>query len=93
MTGPTRNDYTPKLDEVVRFMRSNPLTSFEALAEILKIGDDGNAMMSGGRFRELWRINGGAFDKKGRAWIETDLLPQILRRIIDTNEALHKGHP
>ena len=76
-------DYMPTMDEVHRFIKSNPLTSFEMLAEITGIGDYDNAPVSGDRFRELWKLGGGAF-AKGRAWVEIETLPFVLCRIVDT---------
>lgn len=82
MTEPTIKT-APTMDEVKTFMRSNPDTSWEMLVEILSIGDEDRAIVSGGKLRELWRLAGGAVDKRGRAWIEIDLLPSVLRKIID----------
>lgn len=39
--------------------------------------------VSGGRFRELWKMHGGSFNRRGHAWIETDLLPGLLHKITD----------
>lgn len=72
------------LDQVHRFMASNPLTSWEALVSVLKLGDEDQAAVSGGRFRELWKLNGGAVDKNGRAWVEMETLPIVLRKIVDS---------
>lgn len=88
MSEPLRENYMPTLDEAIRFIKSNPMTSWEVIAKEHKLGDEDAAAVSGGRFRELWKLNGGAFDKQGRAWIEVELLPQILRRIIDSVNAL-----
>lgn len=76
----------PNMDEVHRFMRSNPSTSWEMLVEVLGIGS--SPEVSGGRFRELWRESGGAIDKKGNAWIELSVLPQVLAKIIDASNRL-----
>lgn len=90
-------DYVPTMDAAHRFIRSNPLTSFEILVGILGIGDEDRAEVSGGRLRELWKACGGAVDKKGRAWVEMETLPFVLRRIIDTEKqiagATAKDHP
>ncbi len=84
MTEPLKAPYMPTMDEAVRFMQSNPQTSWEILIEIFQIGDEEKAAVSGGRMRELWKLSGGAFDKKGRAWVEIDTLPFVLRRLIDS---------
>lgn len=78
----------PTMDEVCRFVESNPATSWEIITSQLGFGDVERAAVSGGRFRELWKLFGGQVDKKSRAWIEVDLLPGILRKIIDTTNAL-----
>lgn len=94
MTEATRTDYTPTLDEAARFIRSNPHSSFYIVAETLKLGDEDNAAVSGGRFRELWKLSCGMYGSKtppknrSIAWIETELLPEVLRKIIDTVNAL-----
>lgn len=80
------SDSVPNMDEVYRFMRSNPSTSWGMLVEVLGIG--GSPEVSGGRFRELWRESGGAIDKKGNAWIELSVLPQVLAKIIDASNRL-----
>lgn len=41
------------------------------------------SIFSRGRLIELWRQHGGAVDKKGRAWIEVDLLAPLLSEIIE----------
>lgn len=41
------------------------------------------AIFSRGRLIELWRKHGGAVDKRGRAWIELDLLVPLLNDIIE----------
>lgn len=73
----------PTMDAVNRFMRSNPLSSWEMLTEILDIGAEESAAISGGKFRELWKLAGGSVNKKGHAWVEVDRLPKTLRQIID----------
>ena len=80
-------DYVPTMDAAMRFMRSNPVTSWEMMLEILNLGSEDNAPASGGRFRELWKLSGGAF-KNGKAWVEVDTLPFVLRRLIDVINAL-----
>lgn len=79
----TPSSEMPTLDAVRRFMKSNPDTSWEMLIEVLGIGDEERAEVSGGRLRELWRLAGGAIDKRSRAWVEMDTLPSVLRKIID----------
>ena len=83
MTDAPKADYMPTLDEAVRFIRSNPLTSWETVIDVLGIGSEDHAEVSGGRLRELLKAAGGAFDKKSRAWVEVDTLPSVLRKIID----------
>ena len=83
MTNHNSEQRMPNLDEAIRFMRSNPLTSWETMLEILDLGNEDNAPVSGGRFRELWKLSGGAFDRKGCAWVEIETLPVVLRRLID----------
>lgn len=78
----------PTLDEIYRFARSNPLTLWQVVTEVMELGDEDRAEMSGGRCRELWKLNGGAFYKRGRAWIEVYLLPKLLRSIFDANDKL-----
>jgi hypothetical protein len=97
MTEPTElipgEPLMPTMDAVYRFMRSNPLTSCEMLIEVLALGNEENAEASSGRLREIWRLAGGSFDKKGRAWVEIDLLPQVLRRVIDAAAKLTAHDP
>jgi hypothetical protein len=38
---------------------------------------------SAGKLRELWRELGGSVDRKNRAFIEIDLLPALLRAIVE----------
>jgi hypothetical protein len=71
------------MDEAMRFMRSNPDVSWEMLIQVLDLGSEDKASVSGGRFRELWKLSGGMVDKKGRAWVETNILPAVLRKIVD----------
>lgn len=71
------------MDVVHRFMKSNPLSSWEMLTEILDIGSEEAAAVSGGKFRELWKLAGGSVNRKGQAWVEVDRLPATLRQIID----------
>ncbi len=81
-------DYMPSLDEAKRFVQSNPETAWQLVADRLGLGSEDKAAVSGGRFRELWRLSGGAVDKKGRAWVEMDMLPSVLRGIIDAIQKL-----
>ena len=76
-------NYMPTLDEARRFIMSNPAVSWEMVVEATGIGSEERAQVSGGRFRELWKLAGGMVDKKGRAWVEMDTLPFVLRRIVD----------
>lgn len=85
---PDETSGIPTMDVALRFMRSNPQTSWEMLIEILGIGSEDTAAVSGGRFRELWELAGGAYDKKGRAWIEIQILPAVLRKIVDAIQRL-----
>ena len=83
--------FMPTMDAVYRFMRRNPYTSWEMLAEVLKLGTDETDGPSGGRFRELWKQCGGAVDKKGNAWVEMQILPAVLRKIIDAEKRIANG--
>lgn len=40
-------------------------------------------IFSRGRLVEIWKEQGGAVDKKGRAWIELDLLVPLLNSIVE----------
>lgn len=84
---PSANDI-PNMDAVYRFMRNNPQTSWEMVIELLGIGSEDEAKVSSGRLRELWKLAGGSVDRKGRAFLEIDLLPAALRKIIDAVTAL-----
>jgi hypothetical protein len=83
MTAATKIDYVPTMDEARRFIRSNPSTSWETLVDVLGLGNEDKATVSGGRFRELWKLAGGMVDSKGNAWVEIETLPSVLRKIID----------
>lgn len=72
----------PTMDEAYRFIASNPVTSAAILVETQKIASD-DAPTSNGRIRDLWRLAGGMVDKRGRAWIEFDLLPGIIRTMAE----------
>lgn len=78
----------PNMDAVHRFMVSNPQTSWEMLTEILGIGSEDAVKISGGRFRELWKLAGGSVKRNGHAWVEIDRLPAALRQIVDAVTAL-----
>lgn len=84
-------DYLPTMDGALRFMRSNPMTSWEMMLEVCGLGDEDNAPVSGGRFRELWKLSGGAV-KDGKAWVEMETLPFVLRRLIDAVRAIEQRH-
>lgn len=92
MTEPTDlipgEPFMPTMDAVYRFMRSNPSVSWEMLVEVLKLGTDETDGPSGGRFRELWQQCGGAIDRKGNAWVELQILPAVLRKIIDASNRI-----
>lgn len=88
MTEHVAPDLIPTMDAVYRFMRSNPNTSWEMLVEVLKLGTDETDGPSGGRFRELWMQSGGAVDRKGNAWVELQILPTVLRKIIDASNRI-----
>ena len=81
----------PSMDAVYRFMRSNPSVSWEMLVEVLRIGDEDSVGPSGGRFRELWTQSGGAVDRKGNAWVELQILPTVLRKIIDADALIKRA--
>lgn len=89
MTAHALPDAIPTMDAVYRFMRKNPQTSCMMLIETLGLGDQTTAKLSGGRLRDLWKLAGGAFDRKGRAWVEIDELPSVLRTVIDAEKAAH----
>ena len=91
MTDAPRLNYMPTMDEAVRFIRSNPQTSWEIVIDALGIGSEDNAQVSGGRFRELWKLAGGEVDKKGRAWVEMQVLPTVLGKITDAISALPRA--
>lgn len=77
----------PAMDDVYRFMVSNPQTSCEMIIETLKLDADPEVSVS--RFRELWQLGGGRIDgKNGRAWVEIDLLGQALSRVINAVRTL-----
>lgn len=78
MTEPTKPPYMPTMDEAYRFITSNPATSAGILVETLRLSREDSAV-SNGRLREIWKLLGGVVDKNGRAWIEADLLPGLLR--------------
>lgn len=70
----------PTMDAVYRFMKSNPKTSMEMLGEITTTPADA---CSDARLRELWKEHGGGFNKaRLQFFIERDLLPDLLRKII-----------
>lgn len=72
---------SPPLHQVIAFLRANPLTARNLLTEQFPtLAADA---CSDSRLRELWRQHGGAVDGKNRAWIEIDLLPKLLREIVD----------
>lgn len=87
----TRGDRMPTLDEVHRFVKSNPKTAVDLVLDLVFAGHLASeetvspeaAAMSDGRLRELWKESGAAIDRHGRAFIEADLLPRILRLIIE----------
>lgn len=81
-TPPLKPNYVPTADEAYRFIASNPITSAQFLVETQKLSRKDSAV-SNGRLRDLWKLAGGMIDKKGRAWIEADLLPGLLRIMID----------
>lgn len=97
MTEPTElipgEPFMPTMDAVYRFMRSNPQTSCIMLIATLGLGVESNANTSRGRLLELWKLAGGAFDKKGNAWVETPELPAVLRIIIDAEKVASQSKP
>lgn len=90
MTEPTElipgEPFMPAMDAVYRFMRSNPQTSCMMLIETLGLGKEEKAEVSRGRLLELWKLAGGAVDKKGNAWVEIEELPAVLRVVIDAEK-------
>lgn len=70
-------EYMPTADEVVRFIRSNPIYSASVLTETFRISTEADRC-SNGKLREVWKQAGGVVKDK-RAWIEVDLLPGLLR--------------
>ena len=88
MTDERQPNYMPTLDEAQRFIVSNPEIAWHIVAQAFGLGDEDRAEVSGGRFRELWRLCGGAVDKQGCAWVEMDVLPSVLRGIIDAVKKL-----
>ena len=73
----------PTMDAVHRFMKSNPLTAMEMLTEIspAALADT----CSDARLRELWMEHHGGFNKRREHFFcERDLMPALLRRIIDS---------
>lgn len=79
LTAPGR---MPTMDEVHRFMESNPVTATEMLTAI-RCPSAETDRCSNGRLRDLWKTGGGSVDRQGRAFIEIDLLPGLLRYVID----------
>lgn len=79
--------FMPAMDAVYRFMRSNPQTSCMMLIETLGLGAEEAAKVSRGRLLEIWKLAGGAVDKKGNAWVEIQELPAVLRVVIDAEKA------
>lgn len=71
-------EYMPTADAAYRFIRSNPETSASFLIDTLKLSTD-TSRCSNGKLREIWKLAGGMIDKKAHAWIESDLLPGVLR--------------
>lgn len=53
------------------------------LTELLSDYFRASYKVSDGRLRELWKQAGGSVDRKGRAFLEIDLLPAALRKILD----------
>ena len=80
MTEPVKPPYMPTMDEAHRFIKSNPLTAASILVETQNLARE-DSTSSDGRLRELWKLAGGAVDKKGRAWIELHLLPGLIRAV------------
>ena len=81
----------PSWNEVYDFAKSNPYAFWKTAEDVFKLGNEDKAEMSGGRLRELWKLNGGSVMRDGKAWIEIDLLPKLLRAIIDANDQLRSS--
>jgi hypothetical protein len=90
----TASDRMPSLDEVTRFVSSNPKTAINLVLDLVLAGhvtyerwdeDILASSSSDGRLRMLWFQCGGLVDKQGRAFIEINLLPRVLRLIIEAD--------
>lgn len=62
-------------EKLVTSNNSNAMEAMMAQAASDRVSD--------GRLRDLWKAAGGSVDKKKRAFLEIDLLPNALRKIID----------